>query len=70
MSKSEPNGCLFLDDNESDIRKKIRRAVADEKGRTNLIQLYQRLGGTEIPTMNLELKNALSDLVVKKFISV
>lgn len=67
MSKSEPQGCLFLDDTETDIRKKIRKAVADDKGRANLIELYRRLGGVEVPEMNLELKNRLSDLVVQKF---
>ena len=29
MSKSEPNGCLFLDDSEKEIREKIKKAVTD-----------------------------------------
>src|ERR1700739_264766 len=57
MSKSEPNGCLFLDDNTDTIARKIRRAVADDVGRTNLYGLYRQLGGTEeLPEMNSKLK--------------
>jgi tryptophanyl-tRNA synthetase len=70
MSKSDPNGCLFLEDTEVDIRKKIRKAVMDVVGRQNLIDIYKRLGGIKIPELNLDLKNELSDLLVNKFIPV
>ena len=51
MSKSEPEGCIFLDDTPEDIRKKIARAVTDsgseisydpieKAGLSNLLEIY------------------------------
>lgn len=57
MSKSEPEGCLFLEDSPQEIRRKIKAAVTDEAGKENLVNLYRLLGGTEeIPAMNSEFK--------------
>ena len=67
MSKSEPQGCLFLNDDADTIRKKIRKAVTDVNGRNNLIGIYQQLGGTDIPEMNSDLKNLLANAIIEKF---
>lgn len=59
MSKSQPEGCLFLDDSPEDIRKKISRAVTDsgsevkfdlanKTGVSNLLSLYEALTGTSV----------------------
>ncbi len=51
MSKSEPDGCLFLDDSPEEIRKKLARAVTDsgseisydvkkKPGLSNLLEIY------------------------------
>jgi tryptophanyl-tRNA synthetase len=58
MSKSEPDGCLFLDDEPDAIRKKIARAVTDsdgvikydvahKPGLSNLLEIYGALTHTE-----------------------
>lgn len=65
MSKSNPNGCIFLDDNQDEIRKKIKTAVTDsgsevkyeEKQKpeiSNLISLYSAI--TKKPIKEIELK--------------
>ena len=62
MSKSDPSGCLFLNDTSEDIAHKIRKAVADDVGRANLYSLYRRLGGEEeLPEMNSHLKKILTE---------
>ncbi len=59
MSKSRPEGCLFLDDTPDVIRKKIKRAVTDsgnevkfdEKEKpaiSNLLLVYSAFGGKKI----------------------
>jgi len=59
MSKSRPEGCLFLDDEPEIIRKKIKRAVTDsgnevkfdEKGKpaiSNLLLIYSAFSGKKI----------------------
>lgn len=64
MSKSEPSGCLFLDDEVDVVVRKIRKAVADDAGRANLYALYQQLGGVEpLPEMNSHLKKVLTEKV-------
>jgi tryptophanyl-tRNA synthetase len=64
MSKSEPLGCLFLDDEPDEVARKIRKAVADDAGRANLYGLYQQLGGAEpLPEMNSRLKEILTEKV-------
>jgi tryptophanyl-tRNA synthetase len=66
MSKSEPDGCLFLDDSEDDIRDKVRAAVMDVEGRANLIGLYGALNGQgEIPLMNSVFKPMLADRIIE-----
>ncbi len=67
MSKSQPESCLFLDDEPDDIRKKVRRAVTDsgsevrydERNKlaiSNLLDIYSAMTGHSIP--NLEKKYA------------
>jgi tryptophanyl-tRNA synthetase len=64
MSKSEPNGCLFLDDAPDIVAHKIKKATADAEGRSNLYSLYQQLGGKEpLPAMNSILKDMLTEEV-------
>jgi len=64
MSKSEPAGCLFLNDAEDAVRKKIKRAVTTEVGRNNLLSLYRRLGGKDNPVQNVNLKEALTERIL------
>src|SRR6185503_21335995 len=53
MSKSEPNGCLFLDDSPDDINKKIKKAVTatDSKngsaGVDNLLSMLAHFGNED-----------------------
>lgn len=64
MSKSEPSGCLFLDDTREEASRKIRKAVTTDAGRANLYALYQELGGNELlPEMNSTLKEILTEKV-------
>jgi tryptophanyl-tRNA synthetase len=65
MSKSSPEGCLFLDDSEDDIRRKIRKATADEDGLNNLKFLYGEFLGETSPESNQELKEKLSEALIK-----
>jgi tryptophanyl-tRNA synthetase len=66
MSKSEPEGCLFLDDSLHQIEQKVKKAVMTDEGRANLISLYYDLGGSEaIPLMNSEFKPMVVEQLVK-----
>lgn len=65
MSKSFPQGCLFLDDTEDDIRQKIRKATADEEGLSNLKFLYGEFVRETPPTSNQELKDNLSEALIE-----
>ena len=66
MSKSEPDGCLFLDDSPADVERKIKAAVMDEEGHVNLVQLYVALGGTEpIPSMNSAFKPMVASAIIR-----
>jgi tryptophanyl-tRNA synthetase len=66
MSKSEPDGCLFLSDSEAVIREKIKKATMTTLGRNNLIRLYQYLGGSlPVPEMNSDFKPLVADLLVR-----
>lgn len=52
MSKSEPEGCIFLADDEASIRRKVRAAVTDSgagesPGVINLLLLLEATGGQE-----------------------
>ena len=65
MSKSEPNGCLFLSDAPDVKRKKIRRAVMNEAGEKNIRFLFNEFVGGEYPTgNNAKAKDMLSDALV------
>lgn len=65
MSKSEPEGCVFLDDSEEDIRAKVKAAVMDEAGRENMVELYYACGGVgSPPDMNSEFKPMVADRIV------
>ena len=59
MSKSQPEGCLFLDDSPEEIKKKISRAVTDSNseikynlenkaGVSNLLEIYSALSKKSI----------------------
>lgn len=43
MSKTTPESCLFLDDDEETIRQKIKKAVTTQAGRENLEFIYRSL---------------------------
>ena len=62
MSKSQPEGCLFLDDSPKEIETKIKRAVTDSSseikfdpenkaGISNLLEIYSALSGQTIPKL-------------------
>jgi tryptophanyl-tRNA synthetase len=62
MSKSEPKGCLFLDDSPEEIRKKISRAVTDSEneiiynpkkkpGVSNLLTIFSAISEKKIETL-------------------
>jgi tryptophanyl-tRNA synthetase len=61
MSKSSPDGCIFLDDSKDEIAKKVRSAVMDELGRTNLVHLYALLTDEVAPEGNLAFKEKLTE---------
>ncbi len=67
MSKSSPDGCLFLDDSPDEIGAKLKAATADAQGRENLEFLYREFVGPEVPDMNSELKVKLTDALVRCF---
>jgi tryptophanyl-tRNA synthetase len=67
MSKSAPEGCLFLDDAPEDIRKKLRKAVANEEGLENLTFLYRAFVGEGVPASNEELKAHLAEALIARF---
>lgn len=62
MSKSDPDGCLFLDDTPQVIKKKLMRAVTDSEtevrydpnrkpGVSNLLEIHSALSGIAIPKL-------------------
>ncbi|MDE2001863.1 MAG: tryptophan--tRNA ligase [Patescibacteria group bacterium] len=62
MSKSLPEGCLFLDDSPADVKKKIMRAVTDsdskvtfdpvqKAGVSNLLLIYEALSGKSVASL-------------------
>lgn len=65
MSKSSPQGCLFLDDTADDIRQKIRKATADEEGLNNLKFLYGEFVRETPPDSNQKLKETLAEAIVE-----
>ena len=67
MSKSVPDGCVFLMDSPDDIRRKFKRAVTDsdtencvrydkvaKPGVANLINIYATITGKSIPEIEAE----------------
>ena len=66
MSKSDPKGCLFLDDAPEDIQAKIKAATMTQEGHDNLVKLYRDLGdGDVIPAQNSVFKPMVADLLIK-----
>jgi tryptophanyl-tRNA synthetase len=59
MSKSEPESCLFMDDEPEVAEKKIVKAVTNEAGRKNLEFIFEALGGQFAPQSNVELKREI-----------
>ncbi len=68
MSKSQPEGCLFLDDSTEEIESKIMSAVTDSEkeirydiqnkaGLSNLLEIYASLSDREITYIENEFKN-------------
>ncbi|MDO8536775.1 MAG: tryptophan--tRNA ligase [bacterium] len=62
MSKSQPQGCLFIDNSPEEIKKKIARAITDsgsdikfdsknKPAISNLLSIYSELSGEPIPTL-------------------
>ncbi len=62
MSKSDPQGCLFIDDSPEEIKKKISRAVTDSGSEvkydpeakpaiSNLLEIYSAVSGKNIPAL-------------------
>lgn len=62
MSKSEPEGCLFLEDSPEEIKKKIDRAVTDSEseitynpekkpGVSNLLTIFSAISGEKIEAL-------------------
>lgn len=60
MSKSQPGGCLFIDDSLEEIKRKIARATTDsgseikhdekkKPGISNLLEIYSSLSGKIVP---------------------
>ncbi|MEI8270604.1 MAG: hypothetical protein WCG45_04490, partial [bacterium] len=65
MSKSSPQGCLFLDDIPDEIESKIRKAITDEDGLKNLRFLFEKFVSEEVPDSNQKLKELLSEQMIK-----
>lgn len=65
MSKSSPQGCLFLDDTPDEIESKIKKAITDEEGLKNLRFLFEKFVSKEIPESNQKLKELLSEKMIK-----
>lgn len=64
MSKSSPQGCLFLDDSPDAIRVKLRKATATEEGMENLRFLYSEFVSDTIPESNERLKTDLAEAII------
>lgn len=67
MSKSQPNGCIFLNDSFESIKKKLQRAVTDPAGVNNLQVLYNEFVGYEFPTSYGRAKEELADCMYNRF---
>jgi len=78
MSKTEPQGCLFLTDEPDVIKKKVRKAVTDNQGLENLFLLLNKFANkSDIQKLqtaradgglqNIELKDVLSQAIINHF---
>jgi tryptophanyl-tRNA synthetase len=67
MSKSSPDGCLFLDDSPEEIRKKVRRATMNAEGTENISFLYKHFVGVPLPESNSEIKEQLAEALIETF---
>lgn len=65
MSKSEPEGCLFLDDEPKTITAKIMKAITTPAGIENLAYLYEQFGGKWNEKENGTCKKMLADSIIK-----
>jgi len=68
MSKSSPQGCIFLDDSPEEIRQKLRKATVDEAGLENLRFLFAEFRQSDIPESNQELKEKLAEALIDAFV--
>lgn len=69
MSKSTPESCLFLDDSAEVITQKLMKAVTDEAGVQNLINIYTALDMPEPPPrLNKDLKEAIALELIERLI--
>jgi len=64
MSKSSPDGCLFLDDTSEAIKDKLKSATATSEGIENLSVLYRHFVGLNVPVMNSDLKTHLAEALI------
>jgi len=64
MSKSHPEGCLFIEDSADIIKRKIQRAVTDEQGVNNLKNLYSEFVSGEMPEIYGIAKQRIIDAIV------
>ena len=65
MSKSEPEGCLFLGD---DYEEKLKKAITTPAGIKNLTYIAKQFGLKWNPKMNKESKQLLAEVLDNKFI--
>ena len=67
MSKSEPKGCLFLDDSPDIIKHKIQKAVTTPQGAQNLHDLLRAFKGPDKKYEKYsELKKVLSQKIIRE----
>lgn len=67
MSKSSPEGCVFLVDPPEVIHAKLRKAMVDEEGLKNLRDLHSMFVGGNPPEGNQALKESVADGLSKAF---
>ena len=72
MSKSEPSGCLFLDDSPEQIKQKIQKAVSTEPGIKNLIALANAFNANLKPEPDnyAEFKKKLTQVIIKELLPI
>ncbi len=66
MSKTDPKGCLFLDDEPEIVKAKIMKAVTDPAGRKNLEVLYKEFVKPE----EKDMPDDYSNEVLKDFLGI